>query len=83
VTAPLAWPGIFFSWALAFLAAAGDYVVPQLVGGANGTMVGVIITDTFQTDYNFPRGAALAFTTLLVSLVIISVVRFVGGKVLR
>lgn len=83
VTAPLAWPGIFFSWALAFLAAAGDYVVPQLVGGANGTMVGVIITDTFQTDYNFPRGAALAFTTLLVSLAIITVVRFVGGKVLR
>lgn len=83
VTAPLAWPGLFFSWALSFLAAAGDYLTPQLVGGANGTMVGVIITDTFQTDYNFPRGAALAFTTLLVSLAIISVVRFVGGRILR
>lgn len=83
VTLPLAWPGVFFAWALTFLTATGDYLVPQLIGGANGTMLGVIITDTLNADFNLPRGSALAFTALVVTLSIIALVRWLGGKVLR
>jgi spermidine/putrescine transport system permease protein len=83
VTLPLAWPGIFFAFALTFAITAGDYVVPQFVGGASGTMVGKVIADTFTLAFDWPRGAALAFLTLISIGFVIVVVRFVGWRIVR
>lgn len=83
VTLPLAWPGVFFAFALTFVIAAGDYVVPQLVGGSSGTMIGKIISDKFSLAFDWPGGAALAFLTLGCVLVVILAVKFVGGKVIK
>lgn len=83
VTLPLAWPGIFFAFALTFVIAAGDYVVPQLVGGSSGTMVGKIISDKFALAFDWPGGAALAFTALACVLLVLAVVKLVGDRVIR
>jgi len=83
ITLPLAWPGIFASFALCFLVAAGDYVTPLLVGGTSGVMAGRSVADAFGIAYDWPFGAALSFTTLAVALAIIGSVRVVGGRCFR
>lgn len=83
VTLPLAWPGIYAAFALCFIFAAGDYITPQLVGGTSGTMVGVIIANAFNAQFNWPQGAALSFVMLAVVLVVLGLVRVVGNRVLR
>lgn len=75
MTLPLAWQGVASAFALAFIISAGDYVTPQLVGGTSGAMIGRAIADTFGVTFAWPRGSALAFTTLAVTLLILSVLR--------
>lgn len=67
---PLTGTGIRVAFAFAFVLAAGDYVTPELVGGTNGIMIGNVVADQFGVAYNWPLGAALAITTLLLVLVI-------------
>jgi spermidine/putrescine transport system permease protein len=83
VTLPLAWPGVFFAFALTFVIASGDYVVPQLVGGSSGTMVGKIISDKFSLAFDWPGGAALAFVALACVLLVVTIVKLVGDRVIR
>jgi spermidine/putrescine transport system permease protein len=62
---PMALPGIKVAFALTFLLAAGDFVVPALVGGTQATMVGNVIADQFRgIGSNWPLGAALSFLAL-------------------
>jgi len=67
---PLTSTGIRVAFAFAFVLAAGDYVTPQLVGGTNGIMIGNVVADQFGVAYNWPLGAALAITTMLLVLAI-------------
>ncbi len=68
VTLPLARRGLFVAFALSFITTAGDYVTPQLVGGTSGTMIGRAVQNSFLAAYDFPRGAALSFVTLVIVL---------------
>ena len=68
---PMVLPGINAAFAISFILAAGDFVVPTMVGGTKGVMVGNLIADQFKgLAPNWPLGAALAFTVLLVLLAI-------------
>ncbi len=68
---PMVLPGISAAFAISFILAAGDFVVPTMVGGTKGVMVGNLIADQFKgLAPNWPLGAALAFTVLLVLLAI-------------
>ena len=67
---PLTGTGIRIAFAFAFVLATGDYVTPELVGGTNGIMIGNIVADQFGVAYNWPLGAALAITTLVLVLAI-------------
>lgn len=71
VTLPLARPGIASAAALCFIVASGDYVTPQLVGGATGAMVGRVISDAFGITYDWAHGAALSFVILALVLAIV------------
>ncbi|MFO1541121.1 MAG: ABC transporter permease [Chloroflexota bacterium] len=63
VLLPMVLPGVGTAFALAFVLAAGDFVVPTMVGGAQGgTMVGNLIANEFRgSGADWPMGAALAF----------------------
>jgi spermidine/putrescine transport system permease protein len=67
---PLTRQGTAIGIALAFLMAVGDYVTPSMVGGLNGTMLGMVIASQFGMAGNWPLGAAQALFVL--TLVVVS-----------
>jgi len=62
---PLSLPGVITAFVLIFVPATGDYVAPSLVGGANGEMIANLIQVQFGRADNWPLGAALAVTTII------------------
>lgn len=65
IVLPATAPGALAGFAFAFVLAAGDYVTPTLVGGANGLMIGKVIANAFGLTSDYPLGSALAFTLLV------------------
>ncbi|WP_246231486.1 hypothetical protein [Rhizobium oryzihabitans] len=51
---PLSRPGTSVGVALAFLMAVGDYITPSMVGGLDGTMLGMVIASQFGIVGNWP-----------------------------
>lgn len=66
VTLPLAAPGLLGGLLLTFILAAGDYVVPTILGGTKGLMVGNLVATQILASQNLPLGAAMA--VLLIAL---------------
>src|SRR3546814_10678106 len=64
VTVPLAAPGIFGGVLLTFILAAGDYVVPAILGGAKGLMVGNLVATQILAAQNLPLGAGMAIVLI-------------------
>lgn len=70
VVAPNAANGLVGAFMLTFILVAGDYVTPQMLGGASGQTTGLLIADQFRKTGNWPLGAAQAFLMFLVSVAI-------------
>jgi ABC-type spermidine/putrescine transport system permease subunit I len=64
VILPLIMPGIVAGCIITFIPALGEYLVPNLLGGLQGTMYGNLIATAFQS-YNWPLGSALSVVLLL------------------
>jgi spermidine/putrescine transport system permease protein len=71
VTLPMSIRGVQAAFALCFITAAGDYVTPQLVGGARAQMLGNSIASQFGVAYDWPLGSALAFVLVLAFVVVL------------
>jgi spermidine/putrescine transport system permease protein len=87
VTLPLTGRAVFSAFAFSFLLTAADYVTPQLVGGIDGTMVGVSVSDQFIKVGNWALGSAMSFVmigvfggVLLAVRVVFRVTGIVPGK---
>lgn len=75
VTLPLSLPGVIAAFLIVMIPTVGDYVTPRLVGGKDGVMIATAIQAQFGKAANWPLGAALSVTTMvLVSLVAAAVV---------
>jgi len=72
VTLPLAAPGLFGGLLLTFILSAGDYVVPTILGGTKGLMVGNLVATQILASQNLPLGAAMA--VMLIALLALIVV---------
>jgi spermidine/putrescine transport system permease protein len=70
---PLSLPGALAGALFTFVLAMGDFVTPQMVGGASGFTFGRVVWSQFGLAYNWPFGAALATILLATSLVFIAV----------
>lgn len=69
VTLPLSLPGVISAFLIVMIPTVGDYVTPRLVGGKDGVMIATAIQAQFGKGANWPLGAALSVTTMiLVSL---------------
>ena len=65
IVVPMVLPGLSTAFAIAFILSAGDFVVPQLVGGTGGLLAGNLVADQFRgLGTNWPLGAAIAFLIL-------------------
>jgi len=68
VTLPLSRSGILLGLFLVFIPSLGEFVTPDLLGGAKSPMLGNIIKDQFLTARNWPFGSALVFIIMMAIL---------------
>jgi spermidine/putrescine transport system permease protein len=61
-------PGIFAGTSLVFLSATGQFVIPDLLGGARSVLLGNVIQQQFGSSQNWPFGSAVATVAMLVVL---------------
>ena len=68
VTLPLTMPGIVAATILTFIPAIGDFVTPDLLGGAGTTTIAKVVQEVFLEGRDWPYGAALGFVLMLITL---------------
>jgi spermidine/putrescine transport system permease protein len=68
VTLPLTMPGIVAASLLTFIPAIGDYVTPDLLGGAQTTTAAKLVQVLFTSGHDWPYGAALGFILMMATL---------------
>jgi spermidine/putrescine transport system permease protein len=77
---PIARPAVVVGFMLVFVLVFGDYVTPALVGGFSGTMVGTVVLQAFGGLNNWPYGAALALSTVIVTIVVLGLLSLLLRK---
>ena len=65
VTLPLSVPGMIAGGLLVFIPAAGELIIPSLVGDASSPMIGRVISDEFASVRDWPMASAVAVALLL------------------
>lgn len=65
VILPLSLPGVISAFLIVMIPTVGDYVTPKLVGGKDGVMIASAIQINFGRAANWPLGAALSVTTMV------------------
>jgi spermidine/putrescine transport system permease protein len=79
VTFPLSMPGVIAGSILVFIPSAGEFVIPQLLGGSNTVMTGNLIQTQFGSARDWAFGSALAvMLAVLLLAAILFYVRRVG-----
>ena len=68
VTVPLSLPGVMAGALLCFIPIAGEFVIPDLLGGSGATMIGQTLWTEFFANKDWPVASAMAVTLLLVLL---------------
>jgi putrescine transport system permease protein len=69
VTLPQSIPGIIAGGLLVFIPAAGELVIPSLVGDAAAPMIGRVIADEFSSARDWPMASAVAVALLALMVV--------------
>lgn len=65
IVVPLAMPGIYAGSALVFVPAIGEFVIPELLGGAQTLTVGRLVWNEFFGNLSWPTAAALSIILLI------------------
>ncbi|MEI4194381.1 ABC transporter permease [Roseovarius sp. E0-M6] len=65
VTLPLSMPGLAAGSLLVFVLTGGSYVTPLILGGPGDYLFGNLVYDAIVTELNWPMGATLSFTLLI------------------
>jgi spermidine/putrescine transport system permease protein len=79
VTFPLALPGLIAGCIIVWIPALGEYVIPQILGGAKTYMVGNIIALNFER-FAWPEGSAAALALVLLAFGFLILVRLLVGR---
>jgi spermidine/putrescine transport system permease protein len=76
VILPQTLPGIAGGSIIVFIPAVGNFIVPDVLGGANGLMIGNMVEQQFLSSRNWPFGSALAM--VIMAVVLVTLVGFVS-----
>jgi spermidine/putrescine transport system permease protein len=71
VILPLSLPGLIAGATFAFVLTLGDFLGPTLVGGPSSIMIANIVQSLFGTAYDWPLGAAIAVSILLLTIALL------------
>jgi len=69
VTLPLSMPGVIAGAMLVFIPTVGEYVVPEMLGGADTLMMGRVMWNEFFNNTDWPMAAAVTCVMVLLLLV--------------
>ena len=83
VVLPQTLPGIMGGAVIVFIPSVGNFVVPDVLGGAKGLMIGNLVEQQFLSARNWPFGSALSMIIMTVVLAVLTLsvtrARKVGG----
>ncbi|HHZ07962.1 MAG TPA: ABC transporter permease [Rhizobiales bacterium] len=81
VTLPVSLPGVATGSLLVFILLMGEFIIPALLGGGKVFFIGNALVDLFLQSRNWPFGAAVAVSMVLVMLAsIVAYMRFVLSR---
>jgi putrescine transport system permease protein len=69
VTLPLSMPGVVAGAMLVFIPTVGEYVIPEMLGGADTLMMGRVMWSEFFTNADWPMASAVTVIMVLILLV--------------
>jgi spermidine/putrescine transport system permease protein len=78
VTFPLSMPGVIAGSILVFIPSAGEFVIPNLLGGARTVMIGNLIQQQFLSARDWAFGSALA---ILLAVLLVGAIMFYVRRV--
>lgn len=85
ITLPLSLPGVIAAALIVFIPTVGDYITPRLVGGKDGLMISNMIQVQFGKANNWPLGAALAVSMMMIvaaaSLAFVGLTRLLSSRI--
>ena len=73
VILPQTMPGIMGGAVIVFIPSVGNFIVPDVLGGAKGLMVGNLVEQQFLSSRNWPFGSALSMIIMAVVLTVLLV----------
>jgi putrescine transport system permease protein len=65
IVVPLAAPGVYAGSALVFVPAIGEFVIPELLGGAQTLTIGRLVWNEFFGNLSWPTAASLSIILLM------------------
>lgn len=71
VILPQTLPGIMGGAVIVFIPSVGNFIVPDILGGAKGLMIGNLVEQQFLSARNWPFGAALSMIIMSVVLIVL------------
>ncbi len=83
VMLPLVMPGVRVAFAFCFIAAAGDFAIPALLGGVESPFIGNQIQFQIGQTSNWPLAAAMTITLIALVVAIVALVSWVGRRAIR
>ncbi len=72
VTLPLSLPGIATGCMLVFILLMGEFLIPAFLGGGKVYFIGNALVDLFLQSRNWPFGAAVSVTLVIIMLITVS-----------
>jgi putrescine transport system permease protein len=83
ITLPLSKNGIVAGCLLVFIPAVGEYVIPELLGGANTLMIGRVMWNEFFDNADWPMASAVTCAMVLLLLVPMALFQYAQAKALE
>ncbi|CAD6557342.1 ABC transporter permease subunit [Paraburkholderia sabiae] len=83
ITLPLSKNGIIAGCLLVFIPAVGEYVIPELLGGANTLMIGRVMWNEFFDNADWPMASAVTCAMVLLLLVPMALFQYAQAKELE
>jgi spermidine/putrescine transport system permease protein len=72
ITLPLSMPGIATGCMLVFILLMGEFLIPAFLGGGKVFFIGNALVDLFLQSRNWPFGAAVSVTLVVIMLITVS-----------
>ena len=83
ITLPLSKNGVIAGCLLVFIPAVGEYVIPELLGGANTLMIGRVMWNEFFDNADWPMASAVTCAMVLLLLVPMALFQYAQAKALE